>query len=91
MVKSAYEIALERLEKEHGPVQTLSDDQRRKIAEIDKRYDSQIAEERLKLDGRLSQATSAEEVEQIRAESAENITSLEAKREKEKEAVWNAN
>ena len=89
-MKSAYEIALERLEKESGPAQKLTDAQRDAIAEIDKRFDARIAEERLHLDGRLSQATSAEEVAQIRSELTDVVNSLEAKRDKEKEAVWNA-
>ena len=89
-MKSAYEIALERLEKDSGQSQKLTDAQREAIAEIDKRYDAKIAEERLRLDGRLSQATSAEEVAQIRSELTDVVSSLEAKRDKEKEAVWNA-
>ncbi len=89
-MKSAYEIAMERLEKESGPAQKLTDEQREKIAAIDKRYDALAAEERMKLDERLSQATSAEELDQFRAEAAEAIASLDERREKEKAAIWDS-
>lgn len=89
-MKSAYEIALERLEKESGPAQKLSDSQKNAIAEIEKKFDAKVAAERLKFDARVSNATSAEEVDQIRGELADTLASLEAQRDKEKEAVWNA-
>lgn len=89
-MKSAYEIAMERLEKESGPAQKLTDEQREKIAAIDKRYDALTAEERMKLDERLSQATSAEELDRFRAEAAEAIASLDERREKEKAAIWDS-
>lgn len=89
-MKSAYEIALERLEKESGPSQKLSDEQREAIAAIDQRFDALVAENRLGFDERMSRAASAEEVEQIRSEMAEALTSLEEKREREKAAVWNS-
>lgn len=89
-MKSAYEIALERLEKESGPVQKLSDRQREEIAAIDTRFDAKVAEERLSFDERLSRAASAEELEQIRSELAETLASLGEKREREKAGVWNA-
>ena len=88
-MKSAYEIALERLEKESGPAQKLSDSQREEIAAIDRRFDARVAEERLGFDERLSQATSAEELEQVRAEMADTLASLDEKREREKAVVWN--
>jgi hypothetical protein len=89
-VKSAYEIAMERLEKESGPAQKLTEAQREQIADIDKRFDALIAEERMKLDGLLSQAVSAEEVERFRSDMVKAISSLDERREKEKAAVWGA-
>ena len=42
-MKSAYELAMERLEKD-SPVTALSDEQKAAIAEIDSLYQSKIAE-----------------------------------------------
>lgn len=89
-MKSAYEIAMERLEKESGPAQKLTDEQREAIAAIDKRYDALIAQERLTLDERLSQATSAEELDRFRGDTASEIAKLDQRREDEKAAVWNS-
>ena len=87
-MKSAYELAMERLERESGPSQTLTDKQREHIAEIDKKYEARMAEARLAADGRLAGAASMEEVNGIRSDLASDLQSLEEKREREKEAVW---
>lgn len=88
-MKSAYELALERLEKESGPGKKLTDEQRDAIAEIDKKYDARVAEQRLAFDSRLATAT-FEEAEQIQAELASTLQSLEAQREHDKESIWNS-
>ena len=87
-MKSAYEIAMARLEKESGPGRKLTDTQKSEIAQITKKYDARVAEEKLKFEGRLAKAATFEELEQIRAEMASSLTSLEDQREKAKEAVW---
>ena len=89
-MKSAYEIALERMEKESGPAQKLTDAQRAEIAEIDRRLDAKAAGTRLEFDARLSKAASAEELEQIRNELADAMAAIEGQREKAKESVWNS-
>jgi hypothetical protein len=45
-MKSAYELAMERLEK-NAPTVALTDDQKRKVAEIDSTYTARIAEKEL--------------------------------------------
>lgn len=87
-MKSAYERALERMEAESGPVQKLTDAQREQIGEIDAKYDSLIASERLGLDTKLNAATSPDEVAQIQENVGAEIRRLEEKREADKEAVW---
>ena len=42
-MKSAYELAMERLEKEKGPAKKLNDDQRAEIAEIENKYEADAA------------------------------------------------
>lgn len=88
-MKSAYELAMERLEREGGPGKKLSSEQRARIAEIDKIYDAKIAEARLQGDAEISAATTFEALEQARTAVAERVRSLEEQREKEKEAIWN--
>ena len=65
-MKSAYELAMERLEKS-APTVTLTDEQKAQIAEIDSTYKARIAEKELFLQGKIreaGQSGSFEEVEQ---------------------------
>lgn len=87
-MKSAYEIAMEKLNATSGPVKSLSDKQKERVAEIDKSYDAKIAEAKLAYDEKLVAATLAEQPE-IQQELASEIVRFEEKREKEKEEVWN--
>ncbi len=89
-MKSAYELAMERMERESGPSRKLSDHQKEAIAEIDKKYDAKVAEQRLLGEGRIQSATTAAELEQAKAELAKEVSSLEEKRERDKESIWNA-
>ena len=54
-MKSAYELAMERLEKS-APTVTLTDDQKAQIAEIDSTYRARIAEKELFLKGKMEEA-----------------------------------
>ncbi len=89
-MKSAYELAMERLERDTGPSKKLTDEQKAQIAEIDNAYEARIAEQRLQYESKLSSATSMEEIESLRAEMADAIASLEAERDAKKDAIWNA-
>lgn len=86
-MKSAYEIAMERLEKERGPARRLSEDQKAAIAEIEKKYAARIAETRLDFEGRAAAAPPAERAELV-ARMAAELQSLEEKRDRDKDAVW---
>lgn len=89
-MKSAYEKAMERLEQESGPTKKLSDEQRETLAEIDRKFDAQIAEQRLHYDGKIATAASPDEYEKLNLELTTTLQSLEDKREREKQAVWDA-
>jgi hypothetical protein len=86
-MKSAYELAMERLEKEKGPSKKLSEDQKNAIADIDNRFAARIAETKLSYESRMATAEFAEHAA-IQQELAEKLQSLENQRETEKEAVW---
>lgn len=87
-MKSAYEIAMEKLNATSGPVKTLSDEQKERVAGIDKTSDAKIAETKLTFDDKLT-AAPLEEQQEIQQELASELARLEAKREKETEDVWN--
>ncbi|MDX9972612.1 MAG: hypothetical protein RBU21_06475 [FCB group bacterium] len=88
-MKSAYEKAMERLERETGPTQKLTGEQKARIAEIDKKCDAQAAEKRLSFDSRIVTATTQEEFDGIQADLANELAGIESRRQREKEAVWN--
>lgn len=87
-MKSAYEIAMARLEKEKGPGRRLTDAQRAEIAKIDQKYDARAAEEKISFEARIAKAATLEELETLRAEMAKSLASIEEQREKAKESVW---
>jgi len=80
---------MEKLKKTHGDSKTLSDAQREEIAEIDKKYEAQLAEQRLTFDAKISTAP-PEEVPKLKEDLADVITGIEAKRKTEKEAIWDS-
>ncbi len=90
-MKSAFELAMERLSKaDPGSGRTLTPQQRAKLAEIDRVYKGKIAEREIFLKQRLEQALagqSAEEVEKVRKQMASEKTRLEEERESEKDLV----
>jgi hypothetical protein len=87
-MKSAYELAMERLAKGQ-PVVTLTGDQKKQLAEVDSIFKARIAEKELFLKGEIQKAQSAgkfEEVESLEKQLASEIKRLqedcEAKKEK---------
>ncbi|HNR36592.1 MAG TPA: hypothetical protein PKO36_15530 [Candidatus Hydrogenedentes bacterium] len=89
-MKSAYELAMERLEKTSGPTKKLSDEQKARMAEIEKRFEARIAEQKLSHEDKLRAAGSLEDFNRLKAELAEAIAALEAQRDREKEIIWNS-
>jgi hypothetical protein len=87
-MKSAYELAMERLQKT-SPTVSLTDDQKKEIAEIDSTYRAKIAEKEVFLKDQIGKAQGAgkfEEVESLEKQLAIEIRRLnedcEAKKEK---------
>lgn len=86
-MKSAYELAMERMERESGPSKKLTDDQRERIADIESRYEAKMAEQRMAFEPKIATAPFAEQAE-LKRQLAEAISDLEAARDNEKERVW---
>ncbi len=54
-MKSAYELAIERLQKE-SPSPSLTDEQKKELAEVDSKYQAKIAEKELFLKDQIRKA-----------------------------------
>ena len=87
-MKSAYELAMERLAK-NQPIVTLTDDQKNQLADVDSTFKARIAEKELFLKDQIRTAQSAgkfEEMESLEKQLASEIRRLqedcEAKKEK---------
>jgi hypothetical protein len=88
-MKSAYELAMERLEKA-SPSLSLTEDQKREIAEVDSVYRAKIAEKELFLKDQIRKAQSAgnsTEVESLEKQLASEIGRLQADCEARKEKL----
>jgi hypothetical protein len=85
-MKSAYELAIERLEKSAPTVQ-LTDAQKAQIAEIDSTYKGRIAEKELFLREKIRDTRMAEnypEMEKLEAQLATELQRLQKDREEKK-------
>jgi hypothetical protein len=86
-MKSAFELAMSRLEKE-SPTQKLTDDQKLRLAEIDVEITAKIAERKVFLEGEIVKAAGDPTSEaQLRKQLAMEIARLEEKREDKKKKI----
>ena len=88
-MKSAYELAMERLQKE-APTVKLSARQKSALAELDSQYAAKIAQRELALKDEITQAQSHgkdEEADQLRAQLAHDRARFQAELEEKKERV----
>ena len=88
-MKSAYELAMERLAKDQ-PVVTLTDDQKKQLAEIDSTFKARIAEKELFLKGEIQKAQAAgkfEEIESLEKQLQSEIRRLQEDCESKKEKL----
>ena len=88
-MKSAYELAMERLEKK-APTQKLTAEQKARIAEINSLYGSKIAEKETFLQGEIAKAKikgDALAVEQIQDQLAREVRRIHVEWEEKKAAV----
>ena len=88
-MKSAYELAMERLNKS-APTVKLTEAQKKKLAELDARYAARIAEREIFLKGEIAKAVAKgefEAVEQFEKQLTSDRKSLQAELEEKKEKV----
>jgi hypothetical protein len=88
-MKSAYELAMERLEKK-APSVALTDEQKAQIAEIDSTFKARIAERELFLKGEIARATAAGEsgeVESLQKQLTIDLRRLQEEAEGKKEKL----
>lgn len=94
-MKSAYELAMERLDASDGePSKALTDEQKNRLAEIDNLYKSKIAEREVFLKSTLVQAQMSqkwEEVELMEKQISSERVRLEEERDEKKEKVRKEN
>ena len=86
-MKSAYELALERLDK-NTPVTKLTTKQKKALAELGSRYAAKIAEREIALNGEIAGlADDGERAELLRAELVRERKKLQAELEDKKQLV----
>ena len=88
-MKSSYELAMERM---GGDDEPLTEEQKQKISEIESKFKAKIAERKIFLEKSVQDALakgSMEEAEEARNILAQEVLSIEAKAESEKEKVRN--
>ena len=90
-MKSAYELAMERLDKS-APTKKLTDAQKKKIAELTDKYQAKIAERELGLQDELNAAAAKMDIDAM-AQAEERLEierkKLQSELEEKKEAVRN--
>lgn len=89
-MKSAYELAMERLAKSEPSSAPLPAEKKARLAEIDRLYQGKIAEREIFLKQQLNHSLAEQkfdEADQIRQQIASEKARLEEEREDEKERV----
>ncbi|WP_309382333.1 hypothetical protein [Cerasicoccus frondis] len=82
-MKSAYELAMERLEKE-SPSTEVTADQKQQLAEIDRVYDAKIAEREVFLKDSIAKAKDAIERKKLEQQLVAERKNLNDERESKK-------
>jgi len=88
-MKSAYELAMERLNKQSPPVK-LTERQKREIAELESKYKAKIAEREIALKDQIIAAAGAgeaEKVEKLEDELSRERRKLQTEMEEKKDQV----
>ena len=91
-MKSAYELAMERLSKA-APTVKLTDEQKKQLAELDSRYAAKIAERELGLKDEIAAAAGAgdsEKVEELEKRLVLERQKIQAELEEKKDEIRNA-
>jgi hypothetical protein len=88
-MKSSYELAMERLNK-NAPTVKLTDAQKKQLAELDSKYAAKIAEREIALNGEINTVTAAgdfEKAEEFRKQLVAERKNLQAGLQEKKEQV----
>jgi hypothetical protein len=88
-MKSAYELAMERLGKS-APLPKLTEEQKQQLAELDSKYAAKIAEREIHLADEIAKAANAgdiEKMEQWQQQLVKERKALQAEREEKKEKL----
>ncbi|MEO7298412.1 MAG: hypothetical protein ABI042_07535 [Verrucomicrobiota bacterium] len=88
-MKSAYELAMERLNKT-APAAKVTDQQKKKLAELDAKFSAKIAEREIFVKGELAKASEKgdyEEMEKIEKQLVSDRKSLQTELEEKKEKI----
>lgn len=91
-MKSAYELAMERLSKQ-SPTVKITADQKKKLAELDSKYAAKLAEREIFLKDELEKAAAKgdfEATEQLEKQLVSERKSINAELEEKKEQVRQA-
>jgi len=89
-MKSAYELAMERLSKSEPSSAPVTPEQKTRLAEIDRVYRGKLAEREIFLKKQLNEALAdqkLEDAEKIKQQLANERTRIEEEREAEKNVV----
>ena len=88
-MKSAYELAMERLQKQ-SPTVKVNDEQKRQLAELDSEYKAKIADRDIFLKSQMEKAVDKgdyEAVEQLEKQLANERKALQSELEEKKERL----
>jgi hypothetical protein len=88
-MKSAYELAMERLQRQ-SPTVKLTDDQKRQLAELDAEYKAKVADREIFLQGQLAKAVDAgdaEALQQLERQLVSERQKLQAELDEKKDRI----
>jgi hypothetical protein len=86
-MKSAYELAMSRLEK-GSPTRPLTEEQKKALSEVDSEHNAKIAERKIFLEGEMAKASGDElAISSLRRQLAAEVAAIEEKREARKEKI----
>jgi hypothetical protein len=89
-LKSALDLAMERLEKKNGKITALSGDQKKALAEIDSQLKAKIAEIEILKNKQIAEAREkgdAEELQKIEAQKLSDIGRAKSNAESDKDRI----
>ena len=92
-MKSAYELAMERLQASQGSEPELTDAQREEIADLEAKHKSAVAEAEIMMQTKLVEAQAKQDYEALVSLSenhAQEVARLDRKLEEDRQRVWDA-